>query len=138
MPMVPTPHDHALPAETLDEKDARLQAEQAATGEERPPTEVEQAYNVAHGELYQLALHGHHRYAPLFDSRTGRYFSINAIQEGVRDYARRIQAAQEQFETAVLLRAAERLEADGGPTCSPGECCWFDAAAALRRLATSP
>lgn len=27
MPTVPTPHDHALPTETLDEKDARLTAE---------------------------------------------------------------------------------------------------------------
>ncbi|MER5482962.1 hypothetical protein ABT024_07060 [Streptomyces sp. NPDC002812] len=27
MPTVPTPHDHALPAETLDEKDARLTAD---------------------------------------------------------------------------------------------------------------
>ncbi|MGW6703569.1 hypothetical protein ACWGDE_01565 [Streptomyces sp. NPDC054956] len=103
--------------------------------EEAPPTDAQVAYNVAQGELYQLAVHGHHRYAPLFDSKTGGYFSINAIQEGVRDYARRIQAAQEQFEAAVLLRAAEQLEAKGGPTCSPGDCCWFDAVAELRRLA---
>lgn len=124
MPTVPTPHHHAQPAEPADD-------------EEQPPTEVEQAYNVAHGELYHLALHGHHRYAPLFDSKTGRYLSIREIETGTRNYAGRIQAAQEQFEAAVLLRAAERLEADGGPTCSPGECCWFDAAAALRRLAAS-
>lgn len=103
--------------------------------EEPPLTETEKAYNVAHGELYQLAVHGHHRYAPLFDSKTGGHFSITAIQQGVRDYARRIQAAQEQFEAAVLLRAAEQLEANGGPTCNPGECCWFDAVAELRRRA---
>ena len=36
---------------------------------------------------------------------------------------------------AVLLRAAEQLEVNGGPTCSPGECCWFDAVAELRRRA---
>lgn len=137
MPTVPTPHDHTLPVETLNEKDARLEAERAHDdGEEQPPTEAQVAYNVAQGELYQLAVHGHHRYAPLFDSKTGSYFSINAIQDGVRDYARRIQVAQERFEAAVLLRAAEQLQAGGGPTCSPGECCWFDAAAALRRLAT--
>ncbi|MFE9845818.1 hypothetical protein [Streptomyces goshikiensis] len=136
MPTIPTPHDHALPAETLDEKEARLPVEQ--TDGEQPPSEVEQAYNVARYELFQLAAHGHHRYAPLFDSKTGRYLTTREIEAGSRAYQELLTAAQERYEAAVMLRTAARLEADGGPTCSPGECCWFDAAAALRRLATTP
>lgn len=89
--------------------------------EEAPPTEAEQAYNVAHGELYQLALHGHHRYASLFDTKTGRHLSITAIQEGTRDYARRILAAQEQFEAAVFRKAAEVADRAGGVYAGRGD-----------------
>lgn len=135
MPTVPTPHDHAYSVETLAEKKARLTAQQADA--EQPPTATEQAYNVAKYGLFQLAAHGHHQHAPLFDRKTGRYLTIREIEAGSRAYNELLRTAQDQFEAAALLLAAERLEADGGPVCNPGDCCWFDAVTTLRRTATA-
>ncbi|MFE2164841.1 hypothetical protein ACFXB3_07175 [Streptomyces sp. NPDC059447] len=89
--------------------------------DEAPLTETEQAYNVAMYELFQLAAYGHYTYAPLTDVRTGRYRSTEQIQAGTQDYNRRIRAAQERFEAAVLRKAAEEADRAGGVYAGRGD-----------------
>lgn len=105
--------------------------DQPEPDEEPTPTEAEQAYNVASYELFQLAAYGHYTYAPLTDTSTGRYLTFDQIQAGTRDYNRRIQAAQERFEAAVLRKAAEEADRAGGIYASRGDSDRAGAAFAL-------
>ncbi|MCX4543816.1 hypothetical protein [Streptomyces sp. NBC_01565] len=90
--------------------------------EEEPTlTEIEQAYNVASYELFQLAAYGHYTYAPLISTSTGRYLTSEQIQAGTQDYNRRIRTAQEQFEAAVLRKAAAEADRAGGVYAGRGD-----------------
>ncbi|MFD7093355.1 hypothetical protein [Streptomyces xanthophaeus] len=58
MPTAPTPHDHALPAETLDEKAARLTAEQPIV---TPVRYLVSCLPEGHDDRYLFTLHVEYR-----------------------------------------------------------------------------
>lgn len=87
-------------------------------------TPVQQAYNLAQSEMFQLAAYGHHRYHP-----SGEALTDNGRREQA-DYNNRIRKAREALEVAVLRLVAEHADSFSGD--------WGVVANWLRSLADDP
>lgn len=71
---------------------------------EPEPTEMQKAYNVAQGEMFQLAAYGDCKYWPLKEALT------DEGRRQMRDYHARLRNAQTRFEAADLMKSAEYFQ----------------------------